>query len=287
MRFGDDGAIDVRLDLRDVAISIVDPDLHEAHAARAQLPDVIASLCFGSRAVRNAQAGLAGRTSDRRCGDPLPHGEEARGIRDHLVTQLVRQFLIGLEPHAQRGRDAVVRVPLQLVDEVVAPVVRLAVAPVLFVDQPDVVVTVDERGHHGLAGEIHANGALRRLTLTLLADPREGVTLHEERGILDRRAAIPDDEPRTFEPDGGAGSALGARVQRRRASATSRAHVRIRASDITIDCLRIVPERASLPGLPVELHRDEIVAVRHPHLREASSRPATSVSLMTSLRNST
>ena len=148
MRFGDDGAIDVRLELRDVPVSIVHPDLHEAHAARAQLLDVIASLLFRSRAVRNAQAGFTGRTADRRGGDPLPHGQEAGGIRDHLVTQLVRQFLIGLEPHAQCGRDAVVGVPLQLVDEVFAPVVRLAVAPVLFVDEPDMVVTVDERRHH-------------------------------------------------------------------------------------------------------------------------------------------
>ena len=201
MRFGDDGAIDARLQLRDVAVAIVHPDFHEAHAARVQLPDVIPAFLFRSRTVRNAQTGLAGRATDRSCGDSFPDGEEARGIRDHLVTELVRQFLIGLEPHAQCGRDPVVRVPLQLVDEVFAPVVRLAVAPVLFVDQPDMVVAVDERGHDRLAGEIHASGALRRLTLPLPSDPCEGLALHEERGVLDQRASIPDDEPRSFEPD--------------------------------------------------------------------------------------
>ena len=42
------------------------------------------------------------------------------------------------------------------------------------------VVTVDERRHHGLARQIHANGALWRLSLTLLADPREALAFDEE-----------------------------------------------------------------------------------------------------------
>jgi len=78
------------------------------------------------------------------------------------------------------------------------------------------VVAVDECRYHGLAGEIHTSRALWGLTLTLLADPREGVTLHEERGVLNGRAAVADDEPRTFEPKRRAPSALSAGVDRKR-----------------------------------------------------------------------
>jgi hypothetical protein len=54
------------------------------------------------------------------------------------------------------------------------------------------------------------------LTLTLLSDPREGVTVDEERRVLDGRAPIADDESRSFEPDRRARSPLGARVKHTR-----------------------------------------------------------------------
>jgi hypothetical protein len=73
------------------------------------------------------------------------------------------------------------------------------------------VVTVDEGGHHRLAREIHASRPWWRLTLTLLADPGEGIALDKERGILDRRAAVSDDEARAFEQDRTAASTLEAR----------------------------------------------------------------------------
>ena len=54
-------------------------------------------------------------------------------------------------PMLRAGGDSVVGVPLQLVDQILAGVVRLGVAAVANVDQPDVVVTVDQAGHHRLA----------------------------------------------------------------------------------------------------------------------------------------
>src|SRR6185436_16226318 len=94
MCLGDDGAIDARLKLRDIAVPIVHPDLHEAHTTCMQLQHVIASLSSGSRAVRNAKARLASGAADRSGCDALAHGEEARGVRDHLVAELIRQLLI-------------------------------------------------------------------------------------------------------------------------------------------------------------------------------------------------
>src|SRR5438132_10603571 len=63
------------------------------------------------------------------------------------------------------------------------------------------VMPVDERRNHRLAGQIDAKRTFRRLTVALFADPREGVPLHEEGRILDRSACIANDESRAFEPD--------------------------------------------------------------------------------------
>ena len=195
----DDGAVNAWLQLRDIAIAIVHPDLHEAHAAHVKLPHVIASLRCCSRAVGDTKPRLAGRATDRSCCDAFPYREEARRIRDHLVAKLVRQLLVRLEAHAQRGRDAVVRVALQHVNEDLASIVRFAVAAVLLVDEADVVVAVDERRHHRLPREIHARRALRRLTLSLPADPRERLTLDEKSRVLDR-VPVADDESCALEP---------------------------------------------------------------------------------------
>ena len=86
---------------------------------------------------------------------PFPTVRNCRGVRDVTSSRsAIRQVLIGLEAHAHRRRRSVVGVALQLIDQVVARVVRLGVAAVLLVDQPDVVVAVDERRNHGLAGQI-------------------------------------------------------------------------------------------------------------------------------------
>ena len=198
--FVDDGPVHVRLELRYGAFPIVNPDLDELHASRVQRLNVFPALLFGRRAVRNPQAGLGRRARHRRCRDSLSHGEEARRIRDHLVAQPIGDFRIGLESHAQSGAHAVVRAPLELIDEVLTRIVRLAVAAIPDVDQSVMVVTVDQGRHHRLAGQVHAHGALGWLTLTLPADPRDGVALDEERGVLDRSAPVADDEPRTLEP---------------------------------------------------------------------------------------
>src|SRR3989442_9036740 len=71
----------------------------------------------------------------------------------------------------------------------------------LVVRPPEVVVNVDQRGHDGLPGQIDAGRAGRRLNLALPADPGESVVLHQERGILDRRALTTRNEPSALEQD--------------------------------------------------------------------------------------
>src|SRR5207247_148978 len=77
------------------------------------------ALGFGLRPVRHTEPIVHRRASHRRRRDPATHGEEPRRIRDGFVSQLVRKLRIGapsVEAHAQGGRDAVVRVALQMVD---------------------------------------------------------------------------------------------------------------------------------------------------------------------------
>ena len=161
--FRDDRAIHIRLQFRHCAVTIVDPDLHEPHASRVQLLNGFAALVCSRGAVRNSRASLAWRTRHRSCGDPFPYCQKTRRIRNQLVAQAIRELRIGLEPHAQRSRHAVVRVPLELVDEILARVVRLPVAAIPHVDEPDVVVAVDQRRDERLAGHIDPDSALRRL----------------------------------------------------------------------------------------------------------------------------
>jgi len=100
----------------------------------------------------------------------------------------------------------------------------LAVQPLgQFVDEPDVVVAIDQRRHHRLARQIDAGRAWWRLTLTLPPDPGECVTLDEECGILDRRTAVANDEASVFEPERTASGALCARGQHGRECEDERA----------------------------------------------------------------
>ena len=60
-------------------------------------------------------------------------------------------------------------------------------------------VRVDERRHHRLAGEIDAPRPAGGVERALRADLCEAAVLDDERGVLDRRAAIAGDDPRALE----------------------------------------------------------------------------------------
>ena len=164
--------------------------------ARDQFFDVLSAFGLALRAVRHAQAIRGRRARHRRRGDAAADGEKQRGVRDDLVPQLVRQLRVHLPPveaHAHRRRDAVVRVALQVIDDRRAREVLLARHARLLVRVAHVVVGIDDRGHDGLAREVHARRARRQRDLALSSDARNPVVLHEERGALDH-AAVADDQ---------------------------------------------------------------------------------------------
>jgi hypothetical protein len=151
-----------------------------------QLPDMIAPLsAFVHRT--EFQTGLTGRRRSawRRC--PCRRSESA--AFESAGHGARTPSLIGLEPHTHRRGVTVVRIPLQLVDQVFAPVVRLAVAAVPFVNEAD---GCGRRSTPASPSCWRDRRALRRrrLTLTLLADPCDA-SPSTRNAVFDRSTAIP------------------------------------------------------------------------------------------------
>ena len=175
----DDRAIQGRSQLLELAVPVVHPDLDEIDLPRGQLLYGLSGLRFAGNPIR----GL--RPPRLRHRDPASRGAKSRGAGDGLLPHLERHIARILAEAHDRA-DPVVRLPLQLIDE------RLA-------RHRHVRMRVDDRRHDGLAGQIHASRTRRHLQLPSRADLGEPVVLDDERGILDGRAAVPDDEPRPFE----------------------------------------------------------------------------------------
>lgn len=85
-----------------------------------------------------------------------------------------------------RRTDTEVGAPAQVVDDRFA---RLA----------QMVVRIDDRRHHRLAGQVDTCGAGRCLHVRRTADLGKARTGHHERRVLDRRAPVADDDSRVFE----------------------------------------------------------------------------------------
>ena len=76
-------------------------------------------------------------------------------------------------------------------------------------------VRIDDRGHHGLSRQVDARRTRWRLELASPPDLREAIALDDECGVLDRRAAVADDEARAFEECGASLRGLGFGADRR------------------------------------------------------------------------
>ena len=60
-------------------------------------------------------------------------------------------------------------------------------------------VSIDNRRHDGLAGQVHASRARGHLHLTGFADLAETAVVDDECGVLDGRTVIARNEPRPLE----------------------------------------------------------------------------------------
>ena len=81
------------------------------------------------------------------------------------------------------------RVAVEHVEQVLARVVVGGKAGARAIAHVDMII--DQRRHHGLAGEIDPHSARRRRDLAAPADRRDPVVGDDEGGVLDRRAPSP------------------------------------------------------------------------------------------------
>ena len=229
VRLVDDRPVDLRPQLRHRAAPVVDPDLDDVYPVTVQFLDRRATLRRGLRATRDPEPVLLLRSGHRCGGDPAPGRQEACRVGEHRVPQLEGQRLVELQPQAHRGCHAVIGGPLQMFDQVAQRVVVLAVRAVLHVREPDVLVGVDQGRDYRLSGQVHAFRALGGLPLALATDPGEDAVLDEECRPLDRRAAVPVDEPGALEPRSVSRRLLGVRGDARDAEQRGGADVTVPA----------------------------------------------------------
>ncbi len=179
------------------AVAAVDPDLDEIGLVGCEVLHGLARLRNARDRVRHVVSGRIGGTGPR-IGEAETDGANKCGVRDDFGAQFVRQ-LSHVGAGADGRRDAVVGVALQVIDVVLAGKVRLRQLSRDSVEEPGVAVRIDDRRHHGLAGQIDARRARRHRHLASLADRRDAAVLNDESNVFDRRAAVTDDQPRPFE----------------------------------------------------------------------------------------
>ncbi len=205
VRFVDDRLIHVDLQLRHRVQPVVHPDLDHLDVPGLQFTHQRPALGFGLRAVRNPKPIVGHRSRHRRCRNPPAHREKPRGVWNDVVSQLVGHVGVHVPPveaHAQRGRNAVVRVALQVIDHALARVTLFGGDVGFLIRPTEMVMGIDERGDDRLAGQIDTRGTGGQWNLALPADSGECGSFDEKRGAVYRSAAITRDEPRSFEQNG-------------------------------------------------------------------------------------
>ena len=191
-----DGFVKRGTELLDGAVPIVYPDFDEVHLFGGELPDGLPAVFLGGHAIRHTTHRLGAGTGIRRCQASAGRAEESAGM--WLVPQLIRQ-VAWIRASAHDKSDAVVRVAVQVIHHVLTRVVLGRVSQSFL--KPNVTVKIDECGHDGLAGQVHARRTRRDLDFSLLADARDRVLFNQECAVLDWRPAVAHDDPRTFEQE--------------------------------------------------------------------------------------
>jgi hypothetical protein len=132
------------------------------------------------------------------------HDGKSSGRRQFLGCLLGLELLLNRN-HARAAvvdcADTVKRLPLEVVHQVVQREVvgrsrHVTVGREEFPSEVD--MDIDQRGHDGLARQIDARGAARRINRSFSPDGGNHAILHHERSILDWRAQVADDQAGTI-----------------------------------------------------------------------------------------
>ena len=195
VRLLDDRPIEVRGELLDAAVAVVDPDLHRVRPLGLQLAHALTPLLRRGDRERRVGDGRKARPAVGR-RHAAAGREQPRRVRRPLALDLERQRA-HVGAHAEHRAHAVVGIALEVLHDLVA---RVDLRPeVHAVEQPDVDVGADQRRHHGLARQIDPRAAGRQRHRAGAADHGNPARFHHERRSLDRRRPIADDQSRAFE----------------------------------------------------------------------------------------
>ncbi len=175
------------------AIAAVHPNLDEVRLVACEVLHGLARLRYARDRVRHI---VSGRISGprTRIGKPEPDGADQCRVRNDLGAQLVGQFAY-VCAGADRGRDAVIGVALQVIDVVLPGKVRLRQLSGDCIEETGMAVRINYRRHHGLAGQIDMCGAGRGRHLPFSTDRCDAAVLDDQSRVFDRGAAVARDEP--------------------------------------------------------------------------------------------
>ena len=226
LRLVEDGRIDVRVQLHPRApplVPLVHPDLQDPDAARRLGPHRLARLGRAAHPVQPPPPGVVRESGVRSAaGDPHPGRHQVAGAGDvahPLRLPDLEGDLLAVAAGGDDCPDAVVGVAVQVVDEVLAGEVLRAPARVAL--PAEMRVRVDERRHHGMAGQVDDGRLRRRLHLAGVPDPHDAIAADQERGVFDD-ASVSDDHASAGEQPDCLGGGCGIRRLALRASRDAR-----------------------------------------------------------------
>ena len=192
MRLVDDRLVERGLELLDRTAAVVDPDLDECNALRGELLHVAPPVLLARHPVgRRPQRRRPGPGVRPR--QPAPGREEAGAAERTrlLVLPDVAPRVAGVRTQRDDYAHPVVRVAVQVVDDVLAGIVRGVVGqpPDVSVQvhqrRHDVSVQVHQRRHDGLAAQVDDGCSGRHLDLGLRSDRGDGAVVDDQARRLD------------------------------------------------------------------------------------------------------
>ena len=209
-----DRSIERRAEGRLGPAAVVHPDLDERRLHRRVIANGRARFSLVGDRIRDVDTrgmALRARAGPR---NAWPRGPEQRRARNDFVPHSQRDVApVGSTTVKVRAADqiadpddradAVVGEQLQVIDQVLARVHLLGHRAFSDVLEPDVPMEIDQRRHHGLAGEVDARGARRRLDVGAAAHICELIVFDDEGGVFDGCAAVAADEARALEDGDG------------------------------------------------------------------------------------
>ena len=190
----DDRPVDLGGELLDRPAPVVHPDLDERDALFRQRAHEVATLGRARHAARRRPEGRGPGAGVRRRQPAAGREEPGPAERPGLL------LAPDLPPQAARVRaerddraDAVVGVAAQVVEDVLARVVRGLVAQAAL--EADVPVEVDERGDDRLPGDVDDGRAGRDVDGAARSGRPDDAAGDDQRRILDRRPTVAGDQP--------------------------------------------------------------------------------------------